>query len=933
MSGNMRFGIKFDMTSSEVYVTIRVSGRLPLSALQSELMDYIGNSEQPVRDFFTDKDIIRMTGELTDADTLVMEHLLKFGKLYDDSFILHGTYARDTLALFFGADNLHEMASGRKILVEDKYQRPRMDISVTEDSIAIFPEEESNSVVYAFEGEKWYYSHGVLARLQPVYSQKSWDTMLASGKTFREGDMFDFIDNFYNYWDRYIDFNWIGPVKGINILNNKLSIELFIDYSDGLVKVRPSYKYGRLEFSYDHIVKKGPYIIKPVDDEIYYIKRDPKKERRLFLFFFQYNFKWEHEFFVLKLNDDIIEFLINGFKRIPSDWSKRLTPAFRMIRVFNVRIRPVIRITMNRADKFGLSVDCSVKEDFIIPPALLKKHIDNGEEYIKISDTKILKLVNLDEIRRIMEELGSGLGMQLESGGKYFSNVFFLPHLINRMKRYEDVEIVGEGAFGEMYGEMTGIRGIRRVPVPENLDHVLRDYQKEGFFWLHFLHRYHLSGVLADDMGLGKTVQALALISSVASDIPSLVVCPKSLMHNWGKEIAKFTPKLRTVIVEGGKQVRKDILDDYRSHDIVITSYSLLRNDIDMYAGKEFYYAVLDEAQHIKNYMTKVAKSVKKIDSRLRLVLTGTPMENSLRELWSIFDFIMPGYLGSRKYFIEHFDKDPEDEKRGESLADLNSRIKPFVLRRTKEEVLTELPPKIEQTAVVPLNDGQRSYYDGILSNIKSELFGRVEKEGYVRSKMHILSALVRLRQVCNHPGMIYPELADNEDLSAKMDLLKEILAECMDGGHRILLFSQFVKMLHIIRDSLRKDGIPFEYLDGKTVKRVEIVDRFNEDTDIPIILVSLKAGGTGFNITGADVVIHFDPWWNPMVERQATDRAYRMGQTKSVNVYKFITEGTIEEKILMLQEEKKDIFQSLDFTDSAFMKNITWDDLKVLFE
>ncbi|HHH84703.1 MAG TPA: DEAD/DEAH box helicase, partial [Firmicutes bacterium] len=431
----------------------------------------------------------------------------------------------------------------------------------------------------------------------------------------------------------------------------------------------------------------------------------------------------------------------------------------------------------------------------------------------------------------------------------------------------------------------------------------------------------------------GKTVQALAMVTSVQSALPSMVVCPKSLMHNWVKEVKKFTPHMKCAVVEGNRTQREEIIARSQKMDLLITSYSLLRNDIDLYEDRVYHYVILDEAQHIKNYKTKVAKSVKKLNAMFKLVLTGTPMENSIRELWSIFDFIMPGYLGTRRHFVDYYEKEIVKEKNEEVLNELNMKIKPFILRRTKEEVLTELPPKIEQISIVPLTDGQKALYQRILSEIRSEIFGLVEKEGFVKSRMHILSALIKLRQVCNHPGMIYPEMAEKEDISAKLDLLREILAESMDGGHRILLFSQFVKMLHIIRDELRKDKIPFEYIDGKTPRRVDIVDRFNENKDIPIILVSLKAGGTGLNITGADVVVHFDPWWNPMVERQATDRAYRMGQTRAVNVYKFITEGTIEEKIIKMQEEKSEMFHSLDFTDTVFMKTMSWEDLKILFE
>ena len=927
--------IRIDATGQEMYLILRLFNDIPWKKLQENLNDHISNSGKSVSEFFFEDETVGLLNCLLDEkNRSIIEYILKFGKYQDNLFSFHGEYARGLLELLIGYEKVFELDSEQPLFIIDKMQNMRFCLDINEHMVHVYPDKEKKPGLFTCSGEKWYRYGNQLGRLVTVYQQPQWDELLSTGKVYKNDELYDFIDNLFNYWDRYLDFDWQNKKNKLRVLNNNLTIELFVDYNEEMVQVKPTYFYGDLQFTYDDITKKGRYIIKLINNDFYFIKRDPKKERMLFLFFFQYNFTWEGEFFVLKKNDDIIEFLITGYKKIPPEWTKKLTANFRKIRIHNIKVKPVLNIALSAdSDKFEVKLNCHTHEDITIDLEKLKTSILNEEEYIRLNPTEILKIINLQEIKEILEKVNQVFQVQFKKETVYSNSMYFLPHFIHYMHQFDDVEISGNQPFMELYDEMINIRGIKKIPLPPEVENVLREYQKDGYNWLHFLHRYKMSGVLADDMGLGKTVQALALLRSIDVNTPSIVVCPKSLMHNWHKEIRKFIPGMPVLVVEGNRITREELIAKYGKYKLFITSYSLLRNDIDLYEKLGFYYAVLDEAQHIKNYQTKVAKSVKALNAQFRLVLTGTPMENSIRELWSIFDFIMPGYLGSRKHFIEFYDKEIEREKRSEAMKELNLKIKPFMLRRTKAEVLTELPPKIEQVSSVPLSEEQSTLYNNILRQLRAEIFGLVEKNGYVKSRMHILSALVKLRQICNHPGMIYPELAVNEEVSAKMDLLREILYESIDGGHRILLFSQFVKMLHIIRDFLRKEEIEFEYLDGKTTDRLEVVDRFNANPAVPIILVSLKAGGTGLNITGADIVVHFDPWWNPMVERQATDRAYRMGQTRSVNVYKFITEGTIEEKILKMQEDKSDIFNALDFSDTFFMQNMSWDDLKVLFD
>ncbi len=934
------YEIKLKNTKTSIYLTVKIKSKdnkdIRWSNLQNSLHEYIHQPNTMEQEFFFQDRIIEKIGLLDENNQEIIDHILKYAKCFEEKFILHDQYVRDLLNLLIDYPGVYSLDTKEKLKVKDNYQRIKLKIKGNQNYIKIKPQEDKPSQLYKFKGENWYRYGNTIGKLISAYSKNIWEEILTKGKTFSEKELFNFANHYKSYWQRYIDFKWSENLRRIRILDNNLKIKLLLDYKEGEIKVRPLYYYGEFKFHYEDIIKKGSYIVQYENKNLFFIKREPKKERRLFLFFFKYNFKWEKDSFVLKNDKKIINFLTEGFDKIPTEWNKKLTINFRKIRIFDITVRPVFNIDLQKdKSNFSINLKTRLEEEHEIDPEKIKENVLNEKKYIKVTNFKIYKIKNLDEVKDAFDSLTDTFNFDFQDEKIYANNIYFLPHLTQHLNKYENIELEGDNEFREMYKEMMNVKGVKKVPIPKDLDERLRDYQKKGYYWLRFLHRYKLSGILADDMGLGKTVQAITLIKSIDTTVPSLVVCPKSLMHNWYKEFQKFTPEMNVLIIEGNRSRRRELIKKYynKNYDVFITSYSLLRNDIDHYQDKNYYFTILDEAQHIKNYKTKRAKSVKKLNSNFRYVLTGTPMENSLMELWSIFDFIMPGYLGTYRQFSNYYNKAITQENDEEVLKELNMKIKPFVLRRTKDEVLKELPPKIVQVSSIPLNQKQDRLYNNVLSEMKKKIFGMIEQNGYNKSRMHILSALTKLRQLCNHPGMIYPELKDKFFLSSKMELLHEILQESIEGEHRILLFSQFVKMLHIIRNYLRKRNINYEYMDGKSTKRLDIVENFNNNEDIPIFLVSLKAGGTGLNITGADTVIHFDPWWNPMVEQQATDRAHRIGQTKVVNVYKFITEDTVEEKIMKLQEEKKDLFHSLDFTDQSFLKTMDWDDLKILFE
>jgi superfamily II DNA or RNA helicase len=454
----------------------------------------------------------------------------------------------------------------------------------------------------------------------------------------------------------------------------------------------------------------------------------------------------------------------------------------------------------------------------------------------------------------------------------------------------------------------------------------LREYQLAGFDWLTRLAANNLGGILADEMGLGKTVQTLAFLRAHQGEGPALVVCPTSLVTNWENEARKFTPELKTLVLEGaGRAARFNSIADV---DVVITSYALLRRDIDTLREINFSTTVLDEAQHIKNPETQNAQAAYALRANHRFVLTGTPMENSVRDLWSIMNFALPGYLGNRNDFRERYELPIARGSAPEVQRRLSRRLQPFLLRRRKRDVAKDLPEKIEQVVPCSLTSHQRAAYDALLREIQQGLGSSGKNVNARAQRMKMLTGLLRLRQVCCDLRLVG---IDKEETSAKLDLLDELLEEAIDGEHRVLVFSQFVSMLHLIRERLEKLEIPFCYLDGSTKKRQEIVDRFQGDSAIPVFLISLKAGGVGLNLSAADTVIHFDPWWNPAVEAQATDRAHRIGQTRVVTAYKLITSDTVEEKILRLQEKKRAAIDAAIDSEEPLMAGLTTEELEEL--
>ncbi|MBU0506534.1 MAG: DEAD/DEAH box helicase [bacterium] len=475
--------------------------------------------------------------------------------------------------------------------------------------------------------------------------------------------------------------------------------------------------------------------------------------------------------------------------------------------------------------------------------------------------------------------------------------------------------------------------GIEQVELQADFQGELRNYQHDGVNWLNFLKRFGFGGILADDMGLGKTIQTIAFLNQErkTSKHPSLVVCPTSVVENWMRECNRFAPDLKVIALVGKN--RSANFKDVDDNDFIITSYPLIQRDLEEYAKRQWFYLIMDEAQKVKNHRTKTHEAFCQIKAKYKLALSGTPIENRLMELWSIFQIVMPGFLmsqtGFKRYWAQPIEKGNNHDRRNE----LKTKLMPFILRRTKDQVLQELPPKTETLHYCELTEKQKNLYREIAEYSKSEIFKTIDSKGMEKSYFSILTALLRLRQICCHPSLVNKDMNAPFDESGKIQELFPFLEEVIEEGHRILLFSQFVEMLQIIQTGINQFGWESVYLDGSTKNRQAVIDEFQENDDIKIFLLSLKAGGVGINLTGADYVIHFDPWWNPAVENQATDRAHRIGQDKPVFVYRMITRDTIEEKIHNMQQRKKELADSLITDETSWLKRLSLSDIENLFD
>jgi non-specific serine/threonine protein kinase len=716
--------------------------------------------------------------------------------------------------------------------------------------------------------------------------------------------------------------------KGIktNEVFEKPQPRLYLEDNQGTLEVWLKYGYGDFEVAYESRIPDTSSAYDPDTSTFTRIFRDAQAEKAAFTSVSKFGLKrvtGNPGLFHLRSRVELLDFLVRYIPRAISGGFE----IYGEENIKNVRInrsQPVISFRISSGiDWFDLNgvvhygdVEVSLKE--------IRRALKRRENFIKLADGTIGEIPG-EWIERYKHLFGLGE----ETGeGLRFSNghVTLLDQLLG-----ESGPLLVDDEFKKRRQRLISFSGIPSQSLPEKLTGELLPYQKAGLDWLHFLHEYGFGGCLADDMGLGKTVQVLAFLQSLKEnegpEAASLVVVPRSLLVNWQREAAKFTPDLRLLEYHG--QLREKDHALFNQYDLVLTTYGIVIKDIELLRSYRFHYTILDESQAIKNPLSQSAKACRLLQAEHRLVMTGTPVENSTFELWSQFAFLNPGLLGSLDYFKTEIGG-PIERERDEGTAKLlRKMVFPFILRRTKEQVAPELPPRTERIIFGEMEPSQRRLYTRTRDTYRKSLLGLIENQGFNDARMKILEGLLRLRQICIHPRLVDKTYRGD---SAKFELLLDSIENLVAEKHKALVFSQFVETLKLLQAELDRRGIRYTYLDGRTNDRQAQVDVFQNDPDFPLFLISLKAGGFGLNLTAADYVIHLDPWWNPAVEMQASDRAHRIGQDKPVFIYKYILRDSVEEKILQLQERKRDLVDQLITTETSFFKTITRDDVKTLF-
>jgi SNF2 family DNA or RNA helicase len=721
----------------------------------------------------------------------------------------------------------------------------------------------------------------------------------------------------------------VESVCDLSFLNGELEAILHFNYEGNKIPSAP------VHLEYGHVVsfvkKEG------------ILARNLVEERKIIEDLFQdFLYNAETGTFISKSEKKIVEFMTDiiprNQHRIQFNCPQNLLDQFIYDQTeFVLNLRHMervdsyeIELQVNGALK-GVRVDTlwecmATKKAFI---ELDKPKAKKGQEGSKLPKILVLDLDRIGGVVKLFDELGIEvlenhlLSRPLWSLASVDASQFEgLPVTFSITDKLVDIRM-----------QMLGEKHVAFSDVPKNVKATLRSYQMEGVHWLERLRTMYLNGILADDMGLGKTLQAIVTISQHKKHKsgPSLIVCPTSLLYNWKEEFAKFNNQLKAAVIDGVPSSRKKLIENIQDYDVVITSYTLLQKDIETYRAIPFAYVILDEAQHIKNRGTRNAKSVKMVQAEHRLILSGTPIENSLDELWSLFDFLMPGFLSSYDRFVEKYVRVSGNEQT-KNLEFLRKKVSPFILRRMKSDVLDDLPPVSEIVYHCQLSEVQQQLYRSYAESARDELVKLVQRDGFDRVQIHVLATLTRLKQICCHPAIFAKEKAEPGD-SSKYDMLLDLLQTLVEGKHKTVIFSQYTRMLQIMRGDFEQRGIRFVYLDGSSKNRLEVVKQFNEDEMISVFLVSLKAGGTGLNLVGADTVIHYDMWWNPAVENQATDRVHRLGQKNSVSAYKLITLGTIEEKIAEMQKRKKGLVKKVVSCDDEAIAKLTWEDVLELLK
>ena len=709
-------------------------------------------------------------------------------------------------------------------------------------------------------------------------------------------------------------------------------VTLGIDYDQSL-KAELNFEYDGVRVPYSKRDEKSPYVTvtkkQDGEDFVYWIKRNFAHEQAAYGMLLACKFVPMQTNNLALEKETAIDFYNYYMKQAGAGWKFEEKDDMSFFKIIDTPFRMCAKIDFcnDAVDEFEIQLYGSVGEEIIDFDTIFET-IQNGEKYSRIRSLGFVEYP-AQNIYQIMKSFNSFDAYR--NNENKFRIKSYRTGLVKELESL-GFELVMSGQFKKFWEQISTFSTTETTDLPQ-VKAEFRDYQLKGFNWLWFMYKYGLNGILADDMGLGKTLQALSLLQKakeVDGAQPTLVITPTTVVFNWETEIRKFTPDLSCLKLSGLD--REKLFNEIPNYDIVITSYALIRRDIAKLRKHNFRCIILDESQNIKNATSQTAQAVKTLNGMHKLALSGTPIENKLEELWSVFDFLMPGFLFSMPEFNSRY-VTPIMERQDKTVEKrLKLQIYPFILRRMKRDVAKDLPDKVENMAYCEMTPEQKDFYLDVLDSTKEELFKSIEMNGLEKSRMSIFSALLRLRQICCHPKLYDKKHVKGVIQSGKFEYLKGMLEQIIEEKHRVLLFSQFVDMLDIIKGWLSRTGIEYEYLTGKTKDRQAAVENFNNNPGVKVFLVSLKAGGTGLNLTGADYVIHYDPWWNPAVEDQATDRAYRIGQTKKVFVYRIITKNTVEEKIQKLKTRKRDLVDSVISVDRNITKSLTMEDIKEIF-
>ena len=699
----------------------------------------------------------------------------------------------------------------------------------------------------------------------------------------------------------------------------KANANVLVGDDESKILFKLGFDYGPYQFPYDKAPNSSVKLEKKNDSYVFHkVRRDADTETDLVQRLYDSGLKFQNgriamsrgrAFSWLKDNAELLETLNISVRQTDAELKKYFVGESSL----EIKVNESIDwFDIHAVVRFG---------DYEIPFNELRKLINKKSKEIKLPNGEIAVipdswLTDYAELFAFMEEDGQGQNLKLKK------------HHLSLIEDLRNGQLA-QVTMDRKLQKLQGFEEIEDYELPKGFKGKLRPYQKAGYNWMRFLAEYSFGGCLADDMGLGKTVQTLALLQSQKSEgaiQTSLLVMPTSLIYNWQIEASKFTPKLKVLIYSGTQRDKNP--ETFAKYDLVITSYGITRIDIDILNTFYFNYVILDESQAIKNPDSIIAKSVGKLKSRHRLILTGTPLENSTMDLWSQLSFVNPGLLGAQKYFKNEFQLPIEKQQDIEKTRKLNVIIKPFILRRQKSQVAKDLPEKIESVKFSEMTPDQAEKYEEVKSFYRNKILDTIETSGIRKSQMLLLQGLTQLRQIANHPKMVDE---DFEGDSGKFEDIRYMVESALSEGHKVLIFSQFVKHLTIVRKYLDDKGMSYAYLDGSTKDRQGQVDSFQNNKDIKLFLISLRAGGLGLNLTEADYVFLLDPWWNPAIEEQAVDRAHRIGQKKTVFTYKFIARDTVEEKILALQKNKLKLASDLISTEESFMKKLTTEDISEL--